>query len=321
VTGSYVPPSLADSKMARISPGLRRAAVASIAALVAMGIALAVIAQWDQFPDVDLRFAPGWAALAVLGFLASELTHAALWRVVLGRLGGRIGPLDGLRVWCLSSLGRYLPPGVLMPAIRVAGASAAGVAARISIASMAYEGVLSVLGALMVSTLLLTEVSDMTPVIVGAAAAVILVIALHPRVFARLANAALRRLGRDDLPTVLEGRVIAPLALAYAASFALVGLGVYATAEALHPVDASVLPVAVASFSVGFLISLSAFFVPGGLGVREAGLAGVLSLVMPFDLALAVSVAVRLVQIALELLLAGVTTLLARRGSSPAPSA
>ena len=320
MTGSYLPPSLADSAMARISPGLRRAMVASLAALVAMGIALAVLTQWGQLPDVELRFAPGWAALAILGFLASELAHASLWRVVLHRLGGEIDPLIGLRVWCLSSLGRYLPPGLLMPAIRVAGAASAGVAARVCLASMAYEAAFSVLGALVVSTLLLTEVSALTPVVAGIGAALVLVVAVHPKVFARLGNAALRRLGRDELPAVLDARTIAPLTIGYAGSFTLVGLGVYAATEALHPVNASVLPVAIASFSVGFLVSLAAFFVPGGLGVREAGLAGVLSLAVPFELALAVSVAVRLVQIALELFLSGLTTLLARRASPvPAP--
>ena len=306
--------------MARISPGVRRALLASLAALVAMGIALTALTQWGQFPDVDLRFAPGWAMLAILGFLGSELIHATLWRLVLRRLGGEIEPLAGLRVWCLSSLGRYLPPGLLMPAIRVAGASGAGIAARVTLASMAYEAAFSVLGALVVSTLLLTEVSELTTVVAGLGAALVLFVALHPNVFARLCNAVLRRLGRDDLPAVLGARTLAPFTLAYAASFTLVGLGVFATTEALHSVDASVLPVAVASFSVGFLISLAAFFLPGGLGAREAGLAGVLSLSIPFELALAVSVAVRLVQIGLELLLAGGTTLLARRASAvPAP--
>ena len=203
-----------------------------------------------------------------------------------------------------------------MPAIRVAGAAAAGVAARVTLASMAYEAAFSLLGALLVSTLLVSEASELTAIAAGVAAAVLLFVAVHPSVFARLANAALRRMGRDELPTVLGARTLTPFALAYAGSFALVGLGVYATTQALHPVDSSVLPVAVASFSVGFLISLAAFFVPGGLGVREAGLAGVLSLSIPFDLALAVSVAVRLVQIGLELVLAGVTTLLARRASA-----
>jgi hypothetical protein len=291
-----------------------------VAALVAMGIALAILTQAGQVPDVELRFAPGWAVLAVLGFLASELVHATLWRMALRRLGAEIEPIPGLRVWCLSSLGRYLPPGLLMPAIRVAGAAAAGVAARITLASMAYEAAFSLLGALAVSTLLLTEVSELSAIVAGLGAAAALYGALHPKVFARLANAVLHRLGRDALPTVLGARSLAPFTLGYAGSFALVGLGVYATTEALHPVDASVLPVAVASFSVGFLISLAAFFVPGGLGVREAGLAGVLSLSIPFELALSVSVAVRLVQIGLELLLSGVTTLLVRRAPPvPAP--
>jgi glycosyltransferase 2 family protein len=308
-----VPPSLADSALARISPGVRRALLAALAALVAMGVVLAVLTQADQFPDADLRFAPGWALLAVVGLTLSELVHATLWRMVLHRIGGEIAPLPGLSVWCLSSLGRYLPPGLLMPAVRVAGASRAGVAARVCVASMAYEAAFSLLGALLVATLLLTEVSELTPLVAGIGAALVLVVALHPRVFARLCNAALRRMGRDDLPAVLGTRTLAPFTLAYAGSFALVGLSVYAATEALHPVGASVLPAAVASFSVGFLVSLAAFFVPGGLGVREAGLAGALSLAIPFELALSVSVAVRLVQIALELLLAGVTTLLARR--------
>ena len=319
MNGSYVPPSLAGTAVARISPGLRRALLASLVALVAMGIALAVLTQAGQFPDVELRFAPGWAVLAVLGFLASALADATLWRLVLRRLGGDIEPIPGLRVWCLSSLGRYVPPGLLMPAIRVAGAAAAGVAARVTLASMAYEGAFSLLGALLVSTLLVTEVSELTAIAAGLGAALVLFVALHPKVFARLANAALRRMGRDDLPSVLGARTLAPFTLAYAGSFVLIGLGVYATTQTLHPVEASALPVAVASFSVGFFLSLAAFFVPGGLGVREAGLAGVLSLSIPFEVALAVSVAVRVAQIGLELVLAGVTTLLARR-ESPVPA-
>jgi hypothetical protein len=313
VTGSYVPPSLADSKLGRTRPGVWRALLVAIGALVAMGIVLAVLTQADQFPDVELQFSAGWAILAVAGLLLSELYHATLWRVVLHRLGGDMRLVTSWRVWCVSSLGRYMPPGLLMPAVRVAGAAAAGVAARITIASMAYEAAFSVLGAMIVATLLFTAASGTAPLLAGIAAAVVIVVALHPRVFARLSNAALRRLGRDDLPTVLEGRAILPFTLAYAGSFAVVGLSVYAATEALHPVGASVLPVAVASFSVGFLVSLAAFFVPGGLGVREAGLAAALALEIPFEVALAVSVAVRLVQIGLELLLAGATTLLDRR--------
>ena len=318
--GASVPPSLADSAVARIKPRVRRALIATLAALVTMGVAFAVLTEWGQLPDADLRFAPQWAALAVLGLLASELYHATLWRIVLHRIGAEIPPLTGLSVWCVSSLGRYLPPGLLMPAVRVAGASAAGVAARVCIASMAYEAAFSLLGALIVATLLLTEVSELTTIVAGLGAALILFVAVHPSVFARLTTAVLRRLGRDPLPSVLGARTLAPFTLAYAGSFALVGLSVYAATQALHPVGASVLPAAVASFSVGFLVSLAAFFIPGGLGAREAGLAGALSLAIPFELALSVSVAVRLVQIALELLLAGVTTLLARRAAPvPAP--
>ena len=315
---SYVPPSLAESRLGRVTPAVRRSLLIAVVALIAMGIALAAITQADQFPDVELEFSLGWAALALIGLVGSELYHATLWRIVLHRLGGDMPMLAALRTWCVSSLGRYLPPGLLMPALRVGGASASGVAARITIASMAYEAAFSILGAMIVATLLFTEASSTAPILAGIGAAAVIVVALHPKVFARLCNAALRRLGRDDLPGVLDTRTIAPFTIAYAGSFALVGLSVYAATEAIHPVGASVLPVAVASFSVGFLVSLAAFFIPGGLGVREAGLAATLALEVPFEIALAVSIAVRIVQIALELLLAGLTTLLDRRVASSA---
>ena len=52
-----------ERRWCRISPGLRRALLAALAALVAMGIALAILTQAGRFPDVKLRFAPGWALL------------------------------------------------------------------------------------------------------------------------------------------------------------------------------------------------------------------------------------------------------------------
>ena len=76
---------------------------------------LAVLAISSELPELELQPSPGWAALAVLGFVAVELYHAALWRAVLGRLGGDLTLTTGVAVWSLSSLGRWVRPRFRFP--------------------------------------------------------------------------------------------------------------------------------------------------------------------------------------------------------------
>lgn len=299
---------------------VRRAVLSALIVLAVGGAVLAALGDFSDVPEAELRFSPGWALVALGGFATAELVGALLWRLVLRRMGAEIAPLPALNAWSVSSLGRYLPPGLLMPALRVARAAGYGVPARVCLASMAYEGAFSVIGAVIVASALLADLDDATPAIAGVVAAAILLVAVHPLVFERLFNAALRGLRRPDLPAVLSPRALAELTLGYAASFVLLGLSVFCALAAVHPVDASDLPAAVGSFGVGFVASLVAFFVPGGIGVREAGLAGALSLAVPFEVAVSVSVGVRLVQIALELLIAGSSSVLARRIAKPTQS-
>ena len=82
-------------------------------------------------------------------------------------------------------------------------------------------------------------------------------------------------------------------ALVYAVSFVLGGLAVYALARGLAPVGGLSWEV-VTAYSVGYAASILAFFIPGGLGAREAAIATALSAAMPFRVALAVAIGSRL---------------------------
>jgi hypothetical protein len=274
---------------------------------------LALLSTTSELPELNLEPSPGWAALAVVGFVTVELYHAALWRAVLARLGGHLPLTTGFAVWSLSSLGRWVPSSFALPLIRVLGARRAGVAGRLTAASIAYEGAFSVLAALLCASLLIADAPPGVSVVVGVAVAALALVAVDPRVFGRLADALLHRLGREGLPSVLSRWELLGFLVAFAGSFVLAGLAVFATAEALFDVGPSALPVAISSFAAGFLASLLFFVVPAGIGAREAGMTGVLSAQMPVELAIAVSVVVRLTQIVVEFAVAGVTAALARR--------
>ncbi len=53
---------------------------------------------------------------------------------------------------------------------------------------------------------------------------------------------------------------------------------------------------------MGYIAAALAFMLPGGIGAREAGLAAVLSVALPLGVAFAVAVALRLLQLTIELL-------------------
>jgi hypothetical protein len=129
-----------------------------------------------------------------------------------------------------------------------------------------------------------------------------------------VANTALRRLGRERLPRVLPyGRALL-LTAAYATSWVAIGLGLYAFAAALHPLDAADLPYVAASYPVAFCVAVLTFIVPSGIGTRDAALATALAAVLAGTVATAIAVAFRIFQTAVELLYVGSAVTLDRRG-------
>jgi hypothetical protein len=141
------------------------------------------------------------------------------------------------------------------------------------------------------------------------------IVALDPRVFHRLADYGLHRLGREPLPLSLSRVRVLEFLFFYAVTMVIAGVGTYALAHALHAIDNAHIATCVAAFSVGYAVSLVAFILPGGLGAREAALAGALAPALPFAVAGAVAVAVRLVQMAVEVAFAFVTPILAKRAT------
>lgn len=140
---------------------------------------------------------------------------------------------------------------------------------------------------------------------------------VHPRVFERLSAAFLTRLGRQALPAVLRGYHLLGLLLLYALMFLYGGFCLLVLAEALWEVPAADAAVIIAAFPLGTLASALGSALPGGLGARELGLVVAMSTVMPTSEALILAIAVRVVQIAVELMLTSVTQAVVMREASP----
>lgn len=296
------------------SDGGRRAMHAAVAVLVLSGIALAIVAQATGLSGQQVSVSPGWLALAVGGFAALELMYAALWRLICRLLGHAIAARRSRAIWCASALARYVPTGMMMFVLRGALAQRAGMSLRLCYASTLYEVALifagaGAVGAYLVFTLSAFDSLLARGLVVGAT--LLALGCIHPKVFARLSAAVLTRLGREPLPTVLRGHQLFGLLALYALAFGFGGLCLLVLAEALYDVPAGDAAVIVAAFPLGTVASVLGSLLPGGLGARELGLVVAMSTVMPASEALVLAIAVRLVQIALEFVLTGVTQVVA----------
>lgn len=294
-----------------------------LAALIFGFLIFFVARQWSQLPDFDWRFSPGWLALSVACVALFYTLQGELWRVVIHSLGEHIDACPGRAVWGKSLIARYVPTNVLMVVGRVVMAERHGVPKRITLASVVYELALALATAVMVGAYFVIALPDLEGrparyALLALVPAVLVVV--HPRVFGRLADFALGKLGREPLPRVLPfGRVL-QLCLAYIACWASIGLGLFAFAAALHPVALADLPFIASSYPVAFCVAVLTFIVPGGIGTRDAALATAMSVVLAGAVATAIAVAFRILQTLVELLYVGSVVALERR-ARPASAA
>ena len=286
-----------------------------IAALVFGFLIIFLVRQWNDLPEFDWHFQPGWLALSGVAAFLFYAWQCEIWRRVLHALGGDLGPRPARAIWGKSILARYVPTNALMVVGRIVMAEREGVAKRVCLASIVYELGLGFGTAVMVGAYFVIELPELQDQ-PGRYAVLVLIPAvlavLHPRVFLPLANFVLRKLGREPLPKALSFRRVLELAVMFAGSWALIGMAVYAFSKALHPVDASDLLYVAAAYPVAFCVAVLTFIVPSGLGTRDAALAIAIAAVLPTAVATAIAIAFRIFQTLMELAYVGLVTALNR---------
>jgi len=198
-------------------------------------------------------------------------------------------------------------------------------------AAMVYEQVLGFCGALITA-------AGLFPFWRGEPAAAtwslvslpVLLALLHPRLFRPAAARLLRLFKRAALERVLAYRYVLELLALYVGMWLVAGVACYLAAAAVTDAGHGLLPLMIAAYALAYVAGMIAFFVPSGVGVREAVLAGALVGSLPGGVALAWALLLRIWQTLIELLFVAWATVMAAPGqpvasvgakASPAPTA
>jgi hypothetical protein len=295
---------------------LRHAFWVFVAVAVVVFLVLAVIAEVGHLPKIDWSFDFWWLVPAFVALVIFQGIHAETWRRILHHLHGDIPARKGWVIWNVSLLARYVPTQVMLAVTRVGMAEREGVPKRVTISSIVYEVALVTAASIVVAAWGIMSLPDIKNSPWRFAILLVPVVALaclHPGPFSHVSTHLLHRFKTEKLERTLPFRTVLLFAGVYVVSFLMTGIGVLCIARSLHSIDAGDIPVVLSAWSVGYAGALVAFFVPGGLGVRDGAMAAVLAIALPTGVAIAVAVVTRLAQTGVELLYAGASVLYARR--------
>jgi uncharacterized membrane protein YbhN (UPF0104 family) len=288
-------------------------AVRRLVPWVAVGcVVLALLPRANELKLCLSRMSAGYLVIAMVLCLAYWFLNAGVWSWILESLGHPIPYFTGVRVWLTSESLRWLPGSIWGFCSRLTAARDLGVPLAIASISLPLELTVAVTAWVIVAVVGLalsglgarlagTYASWLPPI---CAAGLVALLGL------RLGWPVLRRQwwfssGLERLRTVLSlhlgRRALIRSGLLYIGLNAAHGMGFWLMLAGMG-YQHTVSPVAaIGANAAGWLLGFFAIGVPGGIGVREAGAALVLSPLMPWQEAALAAALWRVLQIVAEL--------------------
>lgn len=277
-----------------------------ILGVVAYFFAVALWDNWDRIAAEHLAFDWLWILATVLFAVAVPVT-GLLWGRMVRLLDrdpeGRVTRTEAIVVQCASWLLKYIPGQVGSVVNKVVWAGKKGVSRSLVIITFVYENVFLQIASLVPSVVIL--LASLGPQIFGDNATLLLlpllvlipmgVISYKP-IFHRLVNIPARRVLKQEVPAdyFLTSWQSLRFSVEFLGPRILNGIGFVLLAGTVADITpAEWLPFAAAYVLAG-AVGILAFFVPSGLGVREAIIVLILSQYIPVAEAVVISLLARL---------------------------
>ena len=285
---------------------LRRLLGPLVALAAAGGLGWALWSRREALSAFDWQVSWPALVLSALLFAVAPLVQAGVFHLLLRRLGARPALDATLAVWTRGFLARYAPSGVVGYAVRVRQRERLDADAETVWTASAYEQLVALVSgaAVAVAGFLLAGASPPVAASALLAAGVAAVVVLRRGFAGELVRRLLRRRG-IAVPAPLRGREVA-------AGVGLNLIGWIPTAAAtwllvrgLAGDAAPGAPWLAGAYAFSWLLGFVVPVLPGGLGLRDATLAGLLARPVGLGVAAPLALALRVASTLGELVAAG----------------
>jgi glycosyltransferase 2 family protein len=289
--------------------GLVRAGVTLV---VIAAVAYSVFSQWTEVKGALAQIAWQSLVLALLAVLAGMGCNVMAYRHVLHSLGSDVARLTAGRVLLIGQLGKYLPGSVWAYVLQMELGRRAGIPrAKAFIGSLVATG-LAIVAALLIGVIslpALADAGDSVFVAVVIVAPVALACA-HPRVLTLLVNAFLRLIRKAPLSQPFAWPGIIRAVGWSGVAWTFFGAQLWLLVDAITGPGLGGFARCVGAIALAITAGLVAFFVPSGIGAREAVIVAALLPYTTPGVALGLALASRLIFTIADVIAAGAAALL-----------
>jgi glycosyltransferase 2 family protein len=247
---------------------------------------------------------------------------AYIWIILLGKLSNKkpTNIADLFFIYAKSWIARYIPGSVAWIASKVYFASKLGISKnKLAVSSLLEAGlqVTVVMGSALALLLLDSRFQsiDITQRLAISGALLLCIVALVPYVFNMLVSLVYRIVKRKSFPKehYVTGGLVIRGSLLYLAWSLLGGLSLFFIAKTFYPaLGYSDLFFVMGVSNLAGALSMLAFFAPSGLGVREGIQLALLSLIIPTEIALVITIATRLWSVLVDFIFFGLAKIIQR---------
>lgn len=253
--------------------------------------------NWNQIRGISWK--PNLMFLSISFSLEMfvQIIGVYFWTVIIKFLGAFLTLRKAMKIWFVSSLGRYLPGKAWQLLGMMWFLSKEGVPAEISVASSLFVQVYSLIPGVLLSSFALVSVFN--PVnrflaisILIAGSALTLAIS-HPLIAGRIISSIAKKRGREISISGISPLNSFLILTAYLFYWILRGTAFYFFIRSFFtPVGIELLPLSVSVFSASYISGLLFLLAPGGVGVRESIMLKMMNLALGVPLGIASGLAI-----------------------------
>ncbi|MFC1651018.1 lysylphosphatidylglycerol synthase domain-containing protein [Candidatus Latescibacterota bacterium] len=278
----------------------------AVAAIIIIFLGHSVLSNWEMIRGYDWSFNPVLMILSCLIFAAAFGFLPWVWHMVLHYMGHELSYSDARDIFYIGNLGRYIPGKVWSIAGMAYMAEKSGIPATIAGTSAVFSQVYSMLSSFGFFLLFFifrgtysinAKVFWFLPVFFAAA-----VIFIFPSNMERVLNIVLKRIGKETVTLRITTVSALKIVALYFVSGLLFGCAFWIFVSSFIGLG-EVNPVFAASaYIIAYWVGFLAFFVPGGIGVRE-GILGLLFMnIIPAGVLIIIAALSRLLVTIIEIL-------------------
>ncbi len=262
--------------------------------------------NYEDIKQLDIKISPGVFAVSMLLYFVYKITLASLWHYITKLNGSAVGYKKAVTSYLYSILGKYIPGKVFMLAARFPAYEREGIPMRKVTICFLLENICTLLGAaflFIVSLFFFPNDILKDYIYITAAMVAVFFVMINPRII----NFFLKKIGKiikkNDMEIQISYPAMLKVVVLFIGNWLIVGAGFYMLSASVYPLDASKLLYTGGIFGLSAIIGIISIFAPSGIGVREGIMILGLSLIMPEEYAVIISVVSRLWATVAELIL------------------